>query len=143
MLKVDLNKLELNEFIAKDNPGQRSKATFPILGAHGSKESAVVYFELDPGEELGTHTDSAEEILLIMEGEIEASVNGEKADASSGNLILVPKMLPHNLKNSGKSKAKVLGFFGGANNIVATFDNIWLPNESNMVDTAAMTAELA
>jgi quercetin dioxygenase-like cupin family protein len=143
MLKVDLNKLELNEFIAKDNPGQRCKATFPILGAHGSKESAMVYFELDPGEELGTHTDSAEEILLVMEGKVEVSVGKEKDEASGGGLLLVPKMVPHNFRNIGTAKAKVLGFFGGANNIVATFDNIWLPVESNTVDTAAMTGQLA
>jgi quercetin dioxygenase-like cupin family protein len=139
MLKVDLNKLELNEFVAKNNPGQRCKATFPLLGAHGTKESAMVYIELDPGEELGTHTDSAEEILLIMEGKVEAAVNGEKAEASEGNLLLVPKMMPHNFRNTGKVKAKVLGFFGGANNIIATFENIWLPTESNKVDTAALT----
>jgi quercetin dioxygenase-like cupin family protein len=139
MLKVDLNKLELTEFVARDKAGQRCKATFPILGAHGTKESAMVYFEIDPGEELGTHTDSAEEILLIVAGEVEAEVGDEKTEASEGNLLLVPKMVPHNFRNIGKSKAKVLGFFGGANNIVATFDNVWLPTESNMVDTAALS----
>jgi quercetin dioxygenase-like cupin family protein len=139
MVKVDLNKLELNEFIAKDNPGQRCKATFPLLGAHGTKQSAMVYFELDPGEELGTHTDSAEEILLILEGKVEPAVGAEKGEASKGSLLLVPKMVPHNFRNSGSGKAKVLGFFGGANNIVATFENTWWPTESNMVDTAVMS----
>jgi quercetin dioxygenase-like cupin family protein len=138
MLKVDLNKLELNEFIAKDNPGQRCKATFPLLGKDGTEQSAVVYFELDPGEELGTHTDSAEETLLVLEGEVEASVGAEKGEASKGSLLLVPKMVPHNFRNTGKEKAKVIGFFGGANNIVATFENTWWPVESNTVDTAAM-----
>lgn len=140
MLTVDLNKLELNEFIAKENPGQRCKAAFPLLGAMGSKESAMVYVELDPGEELGTHTDSAEETLLVLEGTIEAIIGDEKAEASKGNIVLVPKMLPHNFRNIGKEKVKVLGFFGGANNIVATFENVWSPTESNMVDTAALAA---
>lgn len=138
MLNVDLNKLELNEFIAKNHPGQRCKATFPLFAAHGSQDSATVYFELDPGEELGSHTDSAEEVLLIIEGSIEATVGEEKGEAEKGNLLLVPKMVPHNFKNIGNTKAKVLGFFGGANNIVATFDNVWLPTESNMVDTSLL-----
>ncbi len=138
MLKVDLNNLELSEFVAKNNPGQRCKATFPLFAPHGTKESATVYFELEPGEELGSHTDSAEEILLIIEGSVHVTVDEEKGEASSGNLLLVPKLAPHNLKNIGNTKAKVLGFFGGANNIVATFDNIWLPTESNMVDTSAL-----
>lgn len=138
MLTVDLNKLDLTEFVAKNNPGQRCKATFPMLGANGTQNTATVYVELDPGEELGTHTDSAEEILLILEGKVDATVGNESGQASKGSLVLVPKMIPHNFRNIGKDKAKVLGFFGGANNIVATFDNVWSPTESNMVDTSAM-----
>jgi len=138
MLTVDLNKLNLTEFVAKNNPGQRCKATFPMLSANGTQNSATVYIELDPGEELGTHTDSAEEILLILEGKVDATVGNESGQASKGNLVLVPKMIPHNFKNIGNEKAKVIGFFGGANNIVATFENVWSPTESNMVDTAAM-----
>ena len=138
MITVDLNKLNLTEFVAKKNPGQRCKATFPMLGANGTQNSATVYIELDPGEELGTHTDSAEEILLILEGKVDATVGNESGEASKGNLVLVPKMVPHNFRNIGKEKAKVIGFFGGANNIVATFENVWSPTESNMVDTAAM-----
>jgi len=140
MIKADLNNLELNEFIAKDNPGQRCKATFPMLGAHGTQQSATVFVELDPREELGRHTDSAEELLLVLEGTIEAEIDGEKGVASRGELVLVPKMVPHNFKNVGQGKARILGFFGGANNIVATFDNVWWPTQSNTVDTAAAPA---
>ncbi|MCB0598590.1 MAG: cupin domain-containing protein [Lewinellaceae bacterium] len=138
MITADLNKLELTEFIAKGNPGQRCKATFPLLGAHGTKDSATVYVELDPGEELGTHTDSAEELLLILEGTIEATVGAETTTASKNQLIVVPKMEPHNFRNVGEGRAKVLGFFGGANHIVATFDQTWWQTGSNQVDTAAM-----
>lgn len=138
MIKVNLNDIVLNEFIAKKNPGQRCKATFPLFGAHGSRDSATVLVELDPQEELGTHTDSAEELLLVLEGTIEAEINGERTIASKGELILVPKMMPHNFRNTGHEKARVLGFFGGANNIVATFDNTWWPTESNIVDTAQL-----
>jgi quercetin dioxygenase-like cupin family protein len=136
MITVDLNKLELNEFIAKGNPGQRCRATFPLLGAHGTKDSATVFIELDPQEELGSHTDSAEELLLILEGNVEVTVGNEKSSASKGQIAVVPKMVPHNIRNIGSEKVKVLGFFGGANNIVATFEQIWSPTESNIVDTS-------
>ena len=142
MVKVDLNTLELNEFTAKNNPRQECKATFPMLGAHGTKQSATVYVELEPNKELGTHTDSAEELLLVLEGNIEALVGDEQSEASKGQLILVPKMVPHNFRNIGTGKAKVLGFFGGANNIVATFKNAWMPTESNIVDTAKAATEV-
>ena len=126
----------MTEFTAPENPGQRCKAAFPLLGSMGSKNSAAVYVELDPGEELGTHADSAEETLIVLEGKIEATVGEETAVASIGELILVPKMVLHNFRNIGDKKVKVLGFFGGANNIIATFENVWLPTESNMVDTS-------
>jgi quercetin dioxygenase-like cupin family protein len=141
MVKIDLNNLELTEFAAKENPSQRTKATFPMFAPHGTESSATVYFELEPGTELGRHTDSAEELLLIMEGSVEAEVGEEKGIASKGDLLLVPKMVPHNFRNTGKNKAKVLGFFGGAKNIVATFDNSWLPAESNVVDTSMLVEE--
>jgi quercetin dioxygenase-like cupin family protein len=138
MITTDLNSLELVEFTAKSKPGQRCKATFPLLGAHGTKDSATVYFELAPGEELGMHSDSAEELLLIYEGKVEAVIGNEKGRLSKGQIAVVPKMEPHNLKNVGTETARVLGFFGGANNIVATFEEVWLPTESNMVDTSLM-----
>jgi quercetin dioxygenase-like cupin family protein len=138
MVTIDLNNIELNEFIANDNPGQRCLAAFPMFGAHGTKKSATVYFELDPGEELGSHTDSEEEILLVLQGSVEVTIENEKANAGSGNMVLVTKMLPHNIKNTGSQKAKVLGFFGGNNNIVATFGYVWSPTQSNTVDTSAL-----
>jgi quercetin dioxygenase-like cupin family protein len=137
MKAVQLKSLELTEFIAKDNPGQRCKATFPMFGAHGTKDCATVYFELAPGERLGRHTDSAEELLLILEGTVEASIGEESGILPEGSLALVPEMTPHDLRNVGDKTVKVLGFFG-RNHIVATFDNVWWPTESNSVDTSKM-----
>lgn len=135
MVTVNVNEMELNEFVGKGMPSQHCKATFPLLGAHGSKNTATVYFEIEPGDSLGRHTDSAEELLLIMEGEVEVSVGDETCRASKGHLALVPEMVPHDIRNVGNTTAKVLGFFGGANHIVATFDINWMPADSNVVDT--------
>ncbi len=136
MISVDLKQLELNEFVAKNDARQHCKANFPLIGAHGSKNLATVYFEIEPGDSLGRHTDSAEELLIILSGTASVEVGNETSSASEGAILLVPEMVPHNLTNTGKEKLKVLGVFGGANNIVATFDNIVLPIETNVVDTA-------
>jgi quercetin dioxygenase-like cupin family protein len=138
IITADLNKLELATFTAKSNPRQRCRSTFPLLGTHGTKSSAAVYFELSPGDELGRHTDSAEEMLLILQGTVEATIGDQKATLKQGQIAVVPQMIPHNLENSGTETAKVLGFFGGANHIIATFDEIWLPLETNSVDTSKM-----
>lgn len=138
MTTVNLNELELNEFVGQINPRQHCKATFPLLAAHGSRKLATVYFELEPGDHLGRHTDSAEELLLVLEGEIQAFVGEESGVVSAGSLVLIPEMVPHDLHNTGTGRAKVLGVFGGANNIVATFDEAMNPTESNIVDTARL-----
>lgn len=138
MKTANLNTMELNEFSGKDAPRQHCRANFPMFGVHGTQQSATVYFEIEPGDNLGRHTDSAEELLLIIDGEIEAEVGGETGRLSKGELVLVPKMVPHDFKNVGSKKARVLGFFGGANNIVATFEKAWLPADSNVVDTRTL-----
>jgi len=138
MTTVNLNKLELNEFIGKEDSKQHCKATFPLVGFHGSRDLATVYFELQPGDNLGRHTDSAEELLVILSGKAEALVGDKKSVANEGALVLIPKMVPHDVKNIGNTTVKVLGVFGGANNIVANFDNEMLPTNSNVVDTSLL-----
>ena len=138
MITVDLNELDLNEFTAVDDPSQHCKAAFPLIGAHGSQDIATVYIELEPGDNLGRHTDSAEELLVVLEGELLVTIGVNSATISKGSLALVPKMAPHDLKNTGSGKAKILGVFGGTNNIVATFERQWLPTQSYVVDTAQL-----
>ncbi len=138
MITANLHQLQLAAFTAKEDAKQCCRVTFPLLGAHGTDNSATVYFELEPGNRVGRHTDSAEEILLILEGEVEASIGEEIANASAGTLLVVPKLTPHDVRNIGDTKAKVLGFFGGANHIVATFDHGWLPEGEKVVSTAAV-----
>ena len=138
MISTNLNHLELTEFTSRTKPRQRCRSTFPLLGFHGTKKSALVYFELAPGDELGTHTDSAEELLLILEGQVEVTVEDETSILEQRQIALVPEMVKHNIVNTGKTIAKVLGFFGGANHIVATFDEVWHPIDSNSVNTSLL-----
>jgi quercetin dioxygenase-like cupin family protein len=138
MKTIDLNQIELTEFIGVTDSRQHCKATFPLLGAHGSENIAAVYFEIDPGDNLGKHTDSAEELLVILAGDLTVTIGEITVLAKSGQMILVPAMESHNIHNNGIQKAKVLGVFGGANNIVATFEQAWLPTHSNVVDTATL-----
>jgi quercetin dioxygenase-like cupin family protein len=118
---VDLNSLELRDIASELDPQRRLKVTFPHHSATGSASSATVYFELEPGMHVGAHTDSAEEVLLILDGEAEATVGDEQERASSGTYVVVPAMAPHNVLNVGSSTLRVLGFFS-APTVVATFD---------------------
>jgi quercetin dioxygenase-like cupin family protein len=91
--------------------------TFPITG---QAASAVVYFEVEPGSTLESHTDSAEEILYLVEGSVEATVGDEVGRLEQGSLAVVPANVPHGVRNTGDAVARVVGFFA-AGTILSTF----------------------
>jgi quercetin dioxygenase-like cupin family protein len=121
MLTVDTTALELTQVWWEGAPNQRVRVTFPINRFAGSEDSAVVYFEIAPGDRLPLHTDSAEEILYIVSGELEAQVGDERGRLKAGDLAVVPAMVPHGAVNPGDEVVKVVGFFS-ASEITSTFD---------------------
>ena len=84
---------------------------FPTWSGIEAKKSTLVYFEIEPGNELGEHSDSEEELLLIFEGNVEATLAGETSQASKGTVIVIPAMVPHKIRNTGETTAKCIGFF--------------------------------
>ena len=136
MLTVNVHTLPLQEQWGESNPTvRRVGVTFPFFGGMGTKDSAVVYFVLEPGCEVGTHTDSPEEILLILEGTIEATLGHEQGQVSSGGMLLVPEMVPHNVRNVGPVTSKMVGFFAKAN-VVSNFEEVFQPSGMRVFDTA-------
>ena len=93
MHAIDLNGYELQAA----GPGLR--VSFPFHSATGTASTATVLFELDPGAELPVHTDSAEELLIILQGTGEARVGDETGRVEKGQVALVPPMAPHGLRN--------------------------------------------
>ena len=79
MLKVNLEALEkMTNQGEQDEPDRRVTGNFALYSTAGTKSGSVVYFELESGCELGTHTDSAEEIVYIADGTVELSIGNEK-----------------------------------------------------------------
>lgn len=120
MITAATPQLELLEAWIDSDPRGRVHPAFPINRSTGARDTAVVYFEVEPGEYLPTHTDSAEEILYIVAGEGEAHVGDERAHVRAGDLAVVPEMAPHGIANTGDETLKVVGFFCSSQ-IVSTF----------------------
>ena len=121
MLTVSTPELDLTEVWLDSDPDRnRLRVTFPINRWAGARDTAVVYFEIQPGERLATHTDSAEEILYIVAGEAEAHVGEERGRVRAGDLAVIPEMVPHGLANVGDVPVKVVGFYCRAE-IISTF----------------------
>ena len=140
MLKVNLDKLDkMTNHGAEDDPNRKVTGNFALYSAAGTKSGAAVYFELEPGKELGAHTDSAEEIVYVVDGTIEATLGNEKDHLSSGELAVVPVMELHNFRNIGTNIAKVIGFFSSPN-VVSTFEKVFMPANLREFDTTKMPA---
>lgn len=108
----DLNLAEVH--MSEADPTKRVRVNFPINKTAGSADSAVVYFEVAPGDTLAMHTDSEEEVLYIVAGEADATVGDETGRVGAGDLAVIPALVPHGLVNTGDETVKVVGFFSGA-----------------------------
>jgi len=137
MLTVKTTELELMQVWFDSEPETaRVRVTFPINTWAGSRDSAVVYFELEPGDRLPLHTDSAEEILYFVAGAVEAEVGDERGCLGAGDLAVIPAMAPHGMVNVGDETVKVVGFFSESE-IISTFDEAIQPVGAAVVNQGA------
>ena len=141
MLKINVDKLDkMAMHGAEDDPNLKVTGNFALYSAAGTKSGAAVYFELEPGKELGSHTDSAEEIVYVVDGTVEATLgNNEKDRLSAGELGVVPVMERHNFRNVGTNTAKVVAFFSSPN-VVSTFEKVFMPANLREFDTTKLPA---
>jgi quercetin dioxygenase-like cupin family protein len=135
LVTVNVNDAELHEGWWESDPDTlRTRFAFPMCWATGNASTAVLYVELEPGCGPGRHTDSPEELLFVLEGEVEVEVGGERGRLGPGGLALVPALVPHQFRNVGSTKARVLGFFS-SNVVVAEFEEVVQPVGRNVVGT--------
>lgn len=90
---------------------------FPLSSATRTASTAVVQMEFAPGAVLPRHTDSAEELLLVLEGTAEGTIGDETGRLQAGDIALVPALAPHGLRNVGDGPLRVVGFFSSSTNL--------------------------
>lgn len=129
---VDLMKVWLDS----DPEGARLRVTFPINKWTGASDTAVVYFEVEPGDRLARHTDSAEEVLYVVAGDAEAEIGEERGRISTGDLAVIPALVPHGLVNVGVQTLKVVGFFSESE-IISTFEEPMQPIGESVLNQGA------
>lgn len=121
MYQVELNSFELMDVQSASDPTHHVRVGFPLSSAHGSASTAAVLFEIEPGDQLGRHTDSAEEILLVLAGTGRFVAGDQETEASAGTMLVCPAMVPHSVHNTGEETLRVLGLFSSST-VVSTFD---------------------
>ena len=110
------------------------RAAWPLHRGTGARSTAAVLFELVPGARLGTHTDSAEEVLVVLEGDVEVTVDAERRRLSAGAMAVVPAGTPHDVLGVGEAPARVTGVYS-SNTIVSVFDEEWVPFGTRVLGT--------
>ena len=107
MITVDPRTLELSDSWQEEDPAARWRSGpghSPSVGASSSGSSLLA---VEPGCRLPRHTDSAEEVILVVAGTAEVHVGDEHSTVPTGGLAIVPKCVPHEVRNAG---AEVLRF---------------------------------
>jgi quercetin dioxygenase-like cupin family protein len=134
MHAVQTQDLELMTFTQRGDDDNAVAAAWPVYRDTGAASVAAVYFELAPGMRLPRHRDSAEELLVVLSGEIEAVVGDERALLGAGGLAVVPAMVPHEAVNVGAGPARVAGVFP-SNTIIAEFEDDFEQTGGRVVGT--------
>lgn len=131
---VQTAELELMPAHHRDEDGNVVRAAWPVHRGTGARSSAAVLFELGRGMRLGRHTDSAEEVLVVLQGDVEIVVGEERRRASAGAIAVVPAEVPHDVIGAGDTPARVTGVFS-SNTIVSVFDDEWVPYGTRVLGT--------
>jgi quercetin dioxygenase-like cupin family protein len=134
MVAVQLAERDLVDNSSETDETRRIRVDFPISSVAGAASTAVVYFELEPGEHTGMHTDSAEEIVLLLSGRAEAIVGDERGELSAGGMGLAPALVPHDVRNIGEETVRVVGFFSSGT-VVSVFDDPLMPAGTRLAGT--------
>ena len=120
MKTIDTNRMILARGRFASDPTVRFRGTFALHGGKGLHHASVALIDLEPGKAVGQHTDSAEQVLLVLEGEVELTIGAERTTAPSGLMAVVPPMTPHGMRNVGHMPARVVAFFASPT-VVTTF----------------------
>ena len=70
--------------------------------------SQIVLMTLQPGEEIGEEVHEGDQILLFVEGEGEAVIEGETSPVRADDLVFVPAGTRHNFVTTGAGPLRIV-----------------------------------
>lgn len=82
------------------------------VAATGATEAEVWEARMVPGASTPPHSHDAEEIVVVIEGAIEANVSDETSTVSAGEVLIVPAGTVHQLRNVAKGETRKIAVLG-------------------------------
>ena len=77
----------------------------------GITSSSLSYSEVGVGAGAPLHTHESDELIVILEGTLEARIGDEVSTVGAEHTLVVPPGVPHAFTNAGPGVARILGFF--------------------------------
>lgn len=71
------------------------------------KHSQLVLMSVEPGDEIGEETHKVDQILVFVDGEGQAVLDGKKSKVKANSLVEVPAGTLHNFINTGDTPLKL------------------------------------
>ena len=131
---VASDKLERVQVRGADDASVRWAGAFVVYGGHGASQSSTIVYEIEPGGQLGWHTDATEETQYIIAGKGELQTEDGSYAVGPGSVFVLPTPVRHNLTNVGSETLRAVAFFAAAM-FTQNFDNVMLPPKSHILGT--------
>jgi quercetin dioxygenase-like cupin family protein len=131
---VASDKLERIQIRGADDPDVRWAGAFVVYGGHGTTQSSTIVYEIEPGGELGWHTDATEETQYVIAGKGELRTEEGSYPVGPGSVFVLPTPMRHNLANVGTETLRAVAFFAAAM-FTQNFDDVMLPPKSHILGT--------
>ncbi len=80
-------------------------------GGKKAEDSCTIYFGIPPGDRLGKHVDTAEEVQYILSGSGDLLTDDGAQPIKAGDVFVLPVGVSHDLHNTGSEDLRVLAFF--------------------------------
>lgn len=93
-----------------------------LVGAdHGGAGVCVIFVDAPPGAGPSVHKHPYEEVFIPLEGEATFVADGDEVVARPGDIVIVPRDVPHAFKNSGEVPLRQVDI-----HVSPTFSTEWL-----------------
>jgi mannose-6-phosphate isomerase-like protein (cupin superfamily) len=74
----------------------------------GRIDFAVATDKLEPGASTGRRQIGSEQVLMVVDGDACAHIDGEATELSSGASVLIPALVSHEIENVGESTLRMI-----------------------------------
>jgi oxalate decarboxylase/phosphoglucose isomerase-like protein (cupin superfamily) len=118
---------DLEKGITRVGEGYRGRS-WNILGQlYFPKASCASTFAFetnsDPGQHVPVHIHpTQDEFILVLEGELDLKLDGVWSKAKAGDLVRMPRGIPHGYFNKSDARARALFWVSPAGKLEALFD---------------------